>query len=390
MPNKVLFVDDEQNILDTFRVTLRKRFEVTTALGPEEGVKAVQHQGPFAVVVSDLKMPKMDGVTFLTVVRDLSPDTVRIMLTGMAEVEAAIRAVNEGHVFRFLTKPCPMDVLAKALEAALKQYRLVTAEKELLRGTLRGSIRVLTEALSLANPEAYGRSQRIKKLVSRIAGAVDLKMSWELDLATMLSHLGCMALPRKLLEDLASGRPLSEEELKLYNSHPMVGVGLLEHIPRLEPVTAIIGEQNKDLHPLQPEGARLLRIATDYELFASQGVSPDDVLGKMLTCKGCYDPRLLKGLEKALAEEGVYARKRVTMRELKENMILDQDVVTREGLLLLAKGAELSESIILRLVQASKTFDILEPVAVLLPASPEDLAERTAPEAADAQIKEGA
>jgi response regulator RpfG family c-di-GMP phosphodiesterase len=371
MSNKVLFVDDEQNILDTFRVTLRKRFEVTIALGPEEGVKMVQGQGPFAVVVSDLKMPKMDGITFLTVVRDLAPDTVRVMLTGMAEVEAAIRAVNEGSVFRFLTKPCPIEVLVKSLEAALKQHKLVTAEKELLRGTLRGCIRVLTEALSLANPEAYGRSQRVKKLVSRMAQAVGAKVSWELDLAAMLSHIGCMALPRRILEELSAGRELSAEDFKLYNTHPTVGVGLLEHIPRLEAVTAIIAEQNKDLHPQQPDGARYIKIAADYDLLASKGIPPREALDKMFACRGCYETRLLEGLEKSLAEEGEYARKRVFMRELTENMILDQDVVTSEGLLLLAKGAELNESIILRLVQARKAFDILEPVAVLLPAGQE-------------------
>ncbi len=98
---KVLFVDDEQNILDTFRVSLRKRFKVDTALGPLEGLEKIKESGPYAIVVSDLKMPNMDGISFLSKVQELSPDTVRIMLTGHADLTSAISAVNEGLSFAF-------------------------------------------------------------------------------------------------------------------------------------------------------------------------------------------------------------------------------------------------------------------------------------------------
>jgi len=161
MSDKILFVDDEQHILDTFRATLRKHYDVHTALGPEEALRMVAEEGPFSVVVSDFKMPRMTGVKLLGRVGEISPNTVRVMLTGYADVESAVAAINEGHVFRFLTKPCSTEILIRTLDAALEQYRLVTSEKELLRGTLRGSIRILTEILSLVNPEAFGRAERI-------------------------------------------------------------------------------------------------------------------------------------------------------------------------------------------------------------------------------------
>jgi len=90
MAEKILFVDDEVNVLEGFRANMRRRYDVDTALGPEEGLNMVRNSGPYAVVVSDLKMPGMDGITFLTQVRDISPDTVRMMLTGFADVEVAI------------------------------------------------------------------------------------------------------------------------------------------------------------------------------------------------------------------------------------------------------------------------------------------------------------
>jgi response regulator RpfG family c-di-GMP phosphodiesterase len=368
---KVLFVDDEPAILDSFRVMLRRRFDVYTALGPEEGLKVLQGPEKFAVVVSDLKMPSMDGITFLSRVREIAPDTVRLMLTGFADVEVAIGAVNQGQVFRFLTKPCPREVLAMALQAALDQHRLVMAERELLRGTLRGSIQVLTEALSLANPEAYGRSQRIKTLTRKLAKAADIPLTWDLDLTAMLSHIGCMALPRAVLEKIASGQDLTPEEQRLYDSHPTVGAGLLEHIPRLERVAEMIGRQHEryDSHPSTGKevGARILKIATDYDMLESRGMVPVDILERLSSCKGCYDPGLLAALDLAVGRDTGYILRRVAIVDLQEYMVLEEGIATEQGLLLLAKGAELTAAGLRRIIQARSAFTIIEPVLVRVP-----------------------
>jgi response regulator RpfG family c-di-GMP phosphodiesterase len=231
--DKVLFVDDERHILDAFRNNLRKRFAVTTAQGPEAGLQALETEGPFATVVSDLKMPGMDGVAFLSRAREISPDTTRIMLTGHAGMDASIQAVNQGQVFRFLTKPCPMPDLLAALEAGVRQYRLITAERELLHGTLRGTIKLLTEALGLANPLAFGKSQRIKALVGRLSKVMTMKSTLELELAAMLSHIGCMGLPQQILEKVETGKKLTAQESSLYREHPRLGAMLIQHIPRL-------------------------------------------------------------------------------------------------------------------------------------------------------------
>jgi DNA-binding NtrC family response regulator len=164
MTERILCVDDEPHILEAFQRQFRKQFAIETAVGGERALAAIAEHGPFAVVVSDLRMPDMDGIRLLNTIRERTPETVRILLTGHADLQAAIEAVNEGHVFRFLTKPCPSKTLAKALEAGLAQYRLITAEKALLEQTVSGSLKALSEVLGLVNPEAFGRSSRISAM----------------------------------------------------------------------------------------------------------------------------------------------------------------------------------------------------------------------------------
>ena len=107
MTDTILCVDDDANLLEGLKRQLRKQFTLETALSGEAGLVVVKEDGPFAVVVSDMRMPGMNGARFLAQVRAMAPDTVRILLTGQTDIQDAIVAVNEGHIFRFLTKPCP-------------------------------------------------------------------------------------------------------------------------------------------------------------------------------------------------------------------------------------------------------------------------------------------
>ncbi|MGA7591963.1 MAG: response regulator, partial [Candidatus Sulfotelmatobacter sp.] len=168
MSEKILLVDDDSNILDGFRRTLSREFLLETALGGEQALKLVADKGPYAVVVSDMRMPGMDGIQLLIRIKSISPDTIRVMLTGNADMETAINAINEGSIFRFLNKPCSKEIMAKTLTAALVQYRLITAEKQLLEQTLSSSIQVLTEVLSLVNPAAFSRAERARRYIHHI------------------------------------------------------------------------------------------------------------------------------------------------------------------------------------------------------------------------------
>lgn len=133
MSNKILFVDDEAPALDGYRRILRQEFPVATALSGEEGLVTIRTTGPFAVVISDMRMPGMNGSEFLAQVRSKSPDSVRMLLTGHADLDSAIDAVNRGNIYRFLTKPCEKESLVEAILSGMAKYSAVVAEKELVR-----------------------------------------------------------------------------------------------------------------------------------------------------------------------------------------------------------------------------------------------------------------
>lgn len=381
---RVLFVDDEENILDSFRRTLRKRFEVTTACGPLAGLDTVRDHPPFAVIVSDLKMPKMDGIEFLGKVRALSPDTSRILLTGHADVEVSIAAVNEDAIFRFLTKPCQLETIIRALDAGVQQYNLIVSERELLRGTLRGSITVLTEVLALTNPEAFGRSERIKGHMLALATHFKRQDIWKLELAAMLSQIGCVTLTSEVLRKKLQGRELTGEEKQLYDMHPHVGFDLLNHIPRMREVATIIQQQDVPIShgtPL-PFGARALKILLDYDALVQGGKVPGEALLAMRTLEGLYDQLILTVFEDVVLTSEVRATGELFVEDLRPGMITGQDIETRDGTLLATRGQELTEALLARIRNFAKAYGIDEPVVMQLPDT--EAANTTTPEATPA------
>lgn len=129
----VLLVDDDPNVLSGYRRQLGRRYRLLTAAGGDEALALLDGEANVAVVVADMRMPKMNGVQLLTEVEKRRPDAVRMMLTGNVDQETAVEAVNRGHVFRFINKPAPVEQVIEALEAALTRYRLTRAEREVVR-----------------------------------------------------------------------------------------------------------------------------------------------------------------------------------------------------------------------------------------------------------------
>ena len=133
MKDKVLLVDDDALVLAGLKRQLRNQFNVDTALSGEDALNRVQQNGPYAVIVSDFMMPGMNGIELLSRVKKSNPDTVRMMLTGAADMPTAIRAVNEGSIFQFHPKPCPAHTLCQAIQTAIAEYRKVVSEQRQLK-----------------------------------------------------------------------------------------------------------------------------------------------------------------------------------------------------------------------------------------------------------------
>ena len=373
---KILFVDDDQNILDSFRRNLYDTFDVVTALSGEEGLKAIETQGPFAVIVSDYRMPVMDGIKFLSEALKLAPDTIRIMLTGHADLQAAIDAVNEGNLFRFLLKPCPHKDLLKTIYAGIEQYRLVTAEKELLEKTLHGSIKVLSDILSIVNPIAFSHSARARSLATKIAERLNLDSIWEVEIAAMLSQIGCVTIPTAILKKKYSGQQLTVEQEAMYLEHPLSGRNLLKNIPRLEKVAEGIAYQEKqyDGGGVPEDGikgdqipilGRILKVVLDYDLLKLSGKSDLEAFNIMKARSQWYDPVILKALEEECFDENrVLNIKEIRIDELLIGMTIAEDILSRNGVLLVPGGQEISEALKQRLLNYMRFSGVREPVKV--------------------------
>lgn len=380
MTERILFVDDEENVLNGIQRGLRKKFTIETALGPAPGLAAITNNGPYAVVVSDLQMPGMDGIEFLSRVRKMARSTVRMMLTGNADFNSALNAVNQGNVFQFLTKPCSNEALINAINLGIKQYRLITAERELLEKTLKGSIKILTETLSLANPEAFGRSSRIKQRVREIVSHLGTKDSWKIETAAMLSHIGCIILPEQALKKLYKGQELVGSEREAFDTHPIVGSNLIANIPRMQEIAEIILYQEKHFdgsgNPKDskrgeeiPLGARILKLVLDFDTLEAKGVSKLDALKRLKHKAEWYDPVILNALEEILGIDKVvsFDVREVSFRDLSCDMVLGQDVTTKNELLLVSKGQEVNMALLQRLKNFSISAGIKEPIRVYAP-----------------------
>jgi response regulator RpfG family c-di-GMP phosphodiesterase len=368
----ILFVDDEPDALSGYRRVLRGQFAVDTAVGPHEGLAMIQKR-PYGVVVADMCMPGMDGIQFLSRVRELAPESIRIMLTGHADTSTAIDAVNRGSIFRFLTKPCAPDVLAASLVAGLEQWRLVRAEKELLEQTLKGSIRVLIDVLELLNPVAFGRATRARRIVGQLGAALEVKNLWQIELAALLSQLGCITVPPEVLERHFSGEPLNSEETKMIAEHPQVGGELIANIPRLEPIARIIqlqarfGTDEKTVADAGGEisGAALLHAALEFDGLLVTGVAPAHAVRRLREGGTRIAPKILAALERYEGHDApASAVKSISVRQLTVDMEAEEDIRAKNGTLLVPRGRRVTYPLLVRIRNFAAGVGVQEPFLV--------------------------
>ncbi len=360
-PGSVLFVDDEPGVLDAIRRRLRRGFSVQTALGADAGLAAIGGAANFAVVVSDVRMPGMDGIAFLREVRRRAPDSTRMLLTGQADLDAAVGAVNEGAVFRFLWKPCPAQVLEAALHDGIGQHRLVIAQRELLQLTLRGAVQALLETLALANPLAFARATRITRRVVALAAALDAEDAWQIEVAAMLAQLGTVTLPPAVLDLLHRGAKLAPAQQLLVDRLPELSAQILAGIPRLDEVRRIVRYQHQRFDGRAgpagglagtaiPLGTRILRAATDYDLLEAAGREPLVALRVLRQRDGLYDPAVLDAIARLLAvDEHAEDMEHLSVADLRVDMILAADLRTTDGVLLCGRGQVVTPALLERL-----------------------------------------
>ncbi len=417
----ILFVDDEQNILNSVQRILRRApYRLLTANNPEKGLEIVKtHQ--ISLVVSDFRMPGLNGVKLLEKVQKISPDTIRILLTGFADTESAIAAINSGQVFRYLKKPIRENELIEAIRSGIQQYELVLENRKLMEITrkqneelkkfneeLEKKVRQRTQILErqkkelerlyrqldssftetihafmsvieMKNPKLGGHSRRVAALARRFAEymKVSRNIVRQIEVAALLHDIGKITIPDAILEKPQN--QLTEQEFALLKAHPEIGASILADIHSLQEVATIIeahheryngqgypkGLRGNDI----PKGARILSVINAFDNLISK-----EQLDKKLRYELAinylqsesgkhFDPLIvpvfLRFLKTSTRAPFHLNEKAVEISDLKPGMVLSRDVVTASGLLLLGKDQQLNSTKIRRLFQ----YQNIEPIA---------------------------
>jgi len=377
---RVVCVDDEPHVLSGLSLHLRRRYEVETATSGAAALELLARQPQAAVLISDMRMPGMSGAELLAKASLTYPHTTRVLLTGYAEVDSAIAAVNQGHVFRFLVKPCPPPELVAAVEAGIELHRTTVTEQTLLEQTLHGSIKMLTEVMSITNPVSFGRAQRVKQHVSALCEKLELNERWQVEVAAMLSQLATFTLPPETLEKVYYGAELTPDEQAMLDRAPDVTEQLLSHVPRLELVREILALYGKpykkpDKPDVSHEQAKLqrwtqvLRVAVDFDTLEAQGLSSAIALNTLKGRADQYDPQVLTaflGLH-GQRKEGDKIRD-ISVAALRIGMVLAADVKMATGTLFVARGYEVTPAFLER-IRNFRPGSVREPIKVLIRAA---------------------
>jgi response regulator RpfG family c-di-GMP phosphodiesterase len=371
--SRILCVDDEPKVLEGLERVMHRKCTLLTATSGEEALRLLAGPEPIDVIVSDMRMPRMNGAALLAECRKRSPDTVRLLLTGQADLESAISAVNDGHVFRFLTKPCPSPVFLEALTAAIEQHRLVTSERVLLERTLVGSMRALTEVLALVHPE-FGSTARQHERARKVAACLRVPHAWHVEVASMLSQVGYVVLPNDLLAKVHAGSDLDAAERGMLARVPAVVERIISLIPRLETVQEALKHQGRpfesgDGGPQRqaiPIGSRILKALSALGVEETRSPDSADALAVLRSQRGQYDPAVLDAIAIVCGPRRRETRE-VTLREIEVGMVLASDVMTRSSMLLVSRGHPVTAQLIERLRNFDTKMGVVQPIVCELP-----------------------
>lgn len=391
----LLCVDDEPNILSSLRRLFRASgYRVLTAEGGEAGLRVLETE-QVDLVISDMRMPNMDGARFLELVRQRWPGTVRLLLTGYADVQSILAAINRGEIHRYITKPWDdsdiglivrqslerraleqlterqneeLRVLNQTLEdkVAARTRELAQANEQ-LRSSYITTIKILSGVIEMRGASLAGHARRVADLSRRIANKMDLPAgeAQEVFIAALLGDIGKIGLPDDILAQPVN--QLAGDRLGLFRRHPARAAQLLMPLEDMKGVCEILQAQGERFDGQGfpagltgfaiPLGARILSLAADYDnlqqgVMVQRPMRPDEARQLVYDSAGKrYDPAVVAAF-RALMEGDVPDNPHdvpVRTGELLAGMVLSRDIVTREDLMLLPAERTLDERMIAQL-----------------------------------------
>jgi response regulator RpfG family c-di-GMP phosphodiesterase len=359
--------------------------EVRIAGSAADALDRISKSADIAVVLCDCPIPDMDGINFLMEVQKLNPNITRVVMTASPGADIAIRAINCGPVFRFLVKPCPTDFFVSAIKNSIRQYQYLSAEQVKISETVNGSVKMLTDLISVLNPEIFAKSNRLREMARNLAMAVNVEQIWEVEMAAFLCQVGCVTIPRQTLENWKRGITLNEAEKSMVKSIPRIGRQLVQNLPSLQNVGTYIECQrfpysvpnpapNMTLGKNIPIGGRILKVIVDFDDLYEQSGDRDMAIQEMIRRTNDYDPELLavftgimlglEGFRPGQHAAATRGDRPIKIRYLIVGMILGQDVLDKDGRLVVARGTVVTDTLKARLETYARINVIFEPLIV--------------------------
>ena len=277
---RVLIVDDEEDNLALLYRTLRSRYNITKANSAIEALEILKTE-QFDCILSDHKMPLMDGVEFLKRVNDIQPRTMRLLVTAYSDVKILIDAINYAKIYRYIKKPYTPDELIMIVESALECYQLKIDNENLitdLKDLFSGTVKAIIEALDAKDSFTLGRSRRVAFYALKIANKLALTTAEtsKIELAGLLHDIGMIGVAEDIL---SKTQQLTDEEYEKIKQHVQYSVKILEDIKQLEEITEIIKYHHEYYdgcgYPYKlkgeeiPLGSRVIAIADAYDSMVS-------------------------------------------------------------------------------------------------------------------------
>ncbi len=418
-PATLLFVDDEPGILSSLRRLFRPHgYRILIAESGVEGLELL-HENEVDLIISDMRMPEMDGAAFLHQVKQEWPDIVRILLTGYADITSTIAAINEGEIYRYISKPWDDNEIVltvreaierrqlekenhrlqqltleqnealKTLNASLEQkvaertaeLRAALAQIEKTHGELKKSfvtsVQVFGGLIELrtgpAGKRLSGHGKRVAELARNIAQRLRLpdNETQTVMLAGLLHDIGKIGWPDDLLDKPFN--TMSPENRALAMKHPVTGQNILMAIERFRDAALLVRHHHECYdgsgYPDRlsgiaiPQGARIIAVANDYDALqigtlVQRPLNASDALTFLIDNRGKrYDPAAVDALAAHLAETQKAPVVELPLRtmHLRPGMLLSRDLMHRDGYLLLSRGSALNADIISQLMRMEQT-----------------------------------
>ncbi|GAA4945860.1 response regulator [Actinoplanes utahensis] len=365
----LLLVDDDEVVLETLSIQLGRDHRLLFAGDAEKALELLAANDDVAAVVSDVRMPGMDGVQLLGKVQTDYPDVMRILHSGHGDMNTVIAAINSGGVYRYLPKPAGRADILDAVKKAVSKHDHAMAERRMVDTTLKTSMQALFGILELSSPVGFARAGRIRALVGELTHALELDGLWEIEVAAMASQVGAVTVPPEVMRKLAEGAGLTPDEQAVVNAMPASVLPLIKDIPMIDDVIDTIrglaGERPPagGWSPVVEGAISVVRTAIEYDTAFARSNSATTAVAALARADRCA-PHVLAALRqiKGVQSPEAGSTQAYTIAELQVGMRLAQDVTATNGLVLISSGTVMTEAMLDRLANFNRALGLVEPV----------------------------